>query len=371
MAAANPTRGPLPPTNRAFLEFVASILPSGDDPYRAALIEQAANLLAERDSVILHDVLERDNDPQLLHQFLAEAARHGLQYLGDAHFSHMVGIGIDSAGLDGDPARRRRRSTFSSVSIFCTAERCGQRCCAAKKSPCGIIWCRRRCAICGSLRRAVGFAGWKQIGRGPSRSDQYRRRLALDIPDRRMHDDDRQPRRQGGDAGIMRRPSEAAAIRGFRRPGAAPARRARRCAACRSTCPNGDSLVRDTAGRTIRVRSADGRRSRCSADRQRGGPISSCQWLERCRPVAERGRIAGRRGRRQRCSPCHQPIAPAHLSRRRIGRPSAHAARRPSRSDRRLSNRWRRRCCAARRRCTSTASGSPMRRRFARYCPTA
>jgi len=86
--------------NRAFLEFLLQILPASDDPYRAALREQAANLLAERDSVILHDVLERDNDPRLLHQFLADAARHGLQYLGDAHFSNMVGIGIDSAGLD-------------------------------------------------------------------------------------------------------------------------------------------------------------------------------------------------------------------------------------------------------------------------------
>lgn len=84
---------------RGFLESLLQMLPDGDDPYRATLIEQAANLLAERDSVILHDVLERDNDSRLLHQFLAEAARHSLQYLGDAHFSHLVGIGIDSAGL--------------------------------------------------------------------------------------------------------------------------------------------------------------------------------------------------------------------------------------------------------------------------------
>jgi hypothetical protein len=86
--------------NRAFLEFLLKAIPAGDDPYRCSLREQAANLLAERDSVILHDVLERDSDPQLLHEFLGSAARHGLQYLGDAHFSNMVGIGIDSAGLE-------------------------------------------------------------------------------------------------------------------------------------------------------------------------------------------------------------------------------------------------------------------------------
>ena len=102
---------------RGFLESLLQMLPEGDDPYRIALIEQAANLLAERDSVILHDVLERDNDSRLLHQFLAEAANHGMQYLGDAHFSHTVGIGIDSAGLaairqDGDVIDFQQRLDF-------------------------------------------------------------------------------------------------------------------------------------------------------------------------------------------------------------------------------------------------------------------
>ncbi|HEX3999405.1 MAG TPA: class I SAM-dependent methyltransferase [Pirellulales bacterium] len=86
--------------NRAFLESLLKMLPAGDDPYRATVREQAANLLAERDSIMLHDVLERDNDSQLLHEFLADAASHRLQYLGDAHFSNMLGIGIDSAGLE-------------------------------------------------------------------------------------------------------------------------------------------------------------------------------------------------------------------------------------------------------------------------------
>lgn len=87
-------------SNRAFLASLLEILPANDDPYRAVLREQAASLLAERDAVILHDDLERDNDPQLLHQFLAAASSHGLQYLGDAHFGQMFGVGIDSAGLD-------------------------------------------------------------------------------------------------------------------------------------------------------------------------------------------------------------------------------------------------------------------------------
>ncbi len=86
--------------NRGFLEFLLTVLPDDDDPYRFALREQAANLLTQRDSILLHDALERDNDPQLFHQFVADAQRHGLQYCGDAHFSQMVGIGIDSVALE-------------------------------------------------------------------------------------------------------------------------------------------------------------------------------------------------------------------------------------------------------------------------------
>ena len=103
--------------NREFLESVLESLPASGDAYQTALREQAANLLAERDSVVLHDVFERDNDPRFFDQFLAEAARHRLQYLGDAHFSHMVGIGISSAGLDlirrdGDVAEFQQRLDF-------------------------------------------------------------------------------------------------------------------------------------------------------------------------------------------------------------------------------------------------------------------
>ncbi len=86
--------------NRLFLEFILDALPATDDPYRMALRDQAQGLLAERDAVILHDDLERDNDPQLLHQFLADATCHGLQYLGDTHFGQMFGIGIETDGLD-------------------------------------------------------------------------------------------------------------------------------------------------------------------------------------------------------------------------------------------------------------------------------
>jgi SAM-dependent methyltransferase/methyltransferase-like protein len=84
---------------REFLEVLLGMHPNAEDAYSAAVGEQAANLLAQSDSVLLHDALESDNDPQLFARFLADAARHGLQYCGDAHFSHMLGIGVDAAGL--------------------------------------------------------------------------------------------------------------------------------------------------------------------------------------------------------------------------------------------------------------------------------
>lgn len=86
--------------NREFLEFLLTVLPDDDDPYRFVVREQAANLLSQRDSILLHDALERDNDPRLFHEFVADAQQHGLQYCGDAHFSQMVGIGIDAVALE-------------------------------------------------------------------------------------------------------------------------------------------------------------------------------------------------------------------------------------------------------------------------------
>jgi methyltransferase-like protein len=85
---------------RKFLDFLLRALPADGDVYRAALREQAAGLAAESDEVLLHDDLERDNDPCYFHQFIARAAGHGLQYLGDAHFGQMFGVGIATAALD-------------------------------------------------------------------------------------------------------------------------------------------------------------------------------------------------------------------------------------------------------------------------------
>jgi len=44
-----------------------------------------------QDALLLHDELEEVNDPVYFHQFAERAARHGLQYLGDAEFHTMAG----------------------------------------------------------------------------------------------------------------------------------------------------------------------------------------------------------------------------------------------------------------------------------------
>ena len=44
-----------------------------------------------QDALLLHDELEEVNDPVYFHQFAERAARHGLQYLGEAEFHTMAG----------------------------------------------------------------------------------------------------------------------------------------------------------------------------------------------------------------------------------------------------------------------------------------
>jgi SAM-dependent methyltransferase len=55
-----------------------------DDPGRAAIRKEMENLLERGAEAIFHDDLAETNDPVYLLDFIGHAARHGLQYLGDA-----------------------------------------------------------------------------------------------------------------------------------------------------------------------------------------------------------------------------------------------------------------------------------------------
>jgi len=75
---------------RAILEFLVS----------CCSLQQAAGLLlkeeldvlrmANNDTYVFHEYLERNNDPLYFHEFVRRARAHGLQYLADADFSTMV-----------------------------------------------------------------------------------------------------------------------------------------------------------------------------------------------------------------------------------------------------------------------------------------
>jgi methyltransferase-like protein len=74
---------------RAFLAFLAQSAPAGT-PYGQMLRDEQELTGNEQDAYLFHDHLEENNEPVYFHQFAAAAARHGLQYLGEADFSSML-----------------------------------------------------------------------------------------------------------------------------------------------------------------------------------------------------------------------------------------------------------------------------------------
>lgn len=75
---------------RAILEFLARSVPAGNDAYGALLKSELDGLQRAADYYILHEHLEDLNEPLYFHEFAERAARHGLQYLGEAEFSTML-----------------------------------------------------------------------------------------------------------------------------------------------------------------------------------------------------------------------------------------------------------------------------------------
>ena len=87
-------------TTRRFLAFLQKTLAGGDSAYRALLRQHVNDLAEVPDEVLLHDDLERDNDPRFFHEFMSHAARHRLTYLGDSYFGQMFGAGIKPESLE-------------------------------------------------------------------------------------------------------------------------------------------------------------------------------------------------------------------------------------------------------------------------------
>ena len=62
---------------------------SGPDGKATTLGAEAAHLLDSPDALLFHDALAPVNQPFFFHEFAAQAAEHGLQYLAEAHFLEM------------------------------------------------------------------------------------------------------------------------------------------------------------------------------------------------------------------------------------------------------------------------------------------
>jgi methyltransferase-like protein/predicted O-methyltransferase YrrM len=77
--------------SRAMLEFLAEALKGDASAYGSVLKQEAEQLRTKDDYYILHDHLEAVNEPLYFYQFMERAARHGLNYLGEADFVTMLG----------------------------------------------------------------------------------------------------------------------------------------------------------------------------------------------------------------------------------------------------------------------------------------
>jgi SAM-dependent methyltransferase len=96
-------------------KFLALLVAAGEaDDGLVPTLGRAAREVVDRDDAFLfHDVLAEDNQPFYLHEFVADAQAHGLQYLSEAQFSEMQ-VAVLPASLQstlgeiGDRARREQ-----------------------------------------------------------------------------------------------------------------------------------------------------------------------------------------------------------------------------------------------------------------------
>ena len=72
-----------------WIRFLATTMPAENNPYGLFLQREVEALQQQADHYLFHEYLEEYNDPLYFHQFMQQAALHGLQYLGEADFSSM------------------------------------------------------------------------------------------------------------------------------------------------------------------------------------------------------------------------------------------------------------------------------------------
>jgi SAM-dependent methyltransferase len=76
---------------RALAAWLAAAAPATNPIYRTILEGETVRLGKLSDEVLLHDDLAASNEPCYFREFMTHAARHRLQFLGEAHFADMHG----------------------------------------------------------------------------------------------------------------------------------------------------------------------------------------------------------------------------------------------------------------------------------------
>ncbi len=74
---------------RGLIDFLAQSVPA-TSPYGMTLRQELDAIKNEPDAYLYHEHLEETNDAFYFHQFIDEARRHGLDYLGEADFNEML-----------------------------------------------------------------------------------------------------------------------------------------------------------------------------------------------------------------------------------------------------------------------------------------
>ena len=113
---------------RALMRALTAPEPAGESPppaedveaYRAALRMSGRRVERKQDGAFFHDELGEFNTPFYFHEFAADAARHGLQFLGEADYADMRDHGLPPAGraavgelAGGDPLALEQYADFA------------------------------------------------------------------------------------------------------------------------------------------------------------------------------------------------------------------------------------------------------------------
>ncbi len=97
---------------------------AGDDAYRRFLAAEAERLEARADAHLYHDELADIYEPVYFEEFIRQARRHGLQYLGEANYFDMQVVPLPAAaqalldGVAGDVIRKEQYSDFMRCRCF-------------------------------------------------------------------------------------------------------------------------------------------------------------------------------------------------------------------------------------------------------------